>query len=203
MFHFAEFENRTKMPGQTIHINSSPLEKTHALTRTAMFSALLAVGAYIVIPMGPTHFTMQSMMVMLTGFCLGPRRAFLALVLYLAAGFIGLPVFGRGRAGPATLIAPTGGYYFGFAVGAVVCGFAARMGGSRRRRVLAMIAAGIVGSCVTLTIGAVWLHMLVIDSWWSAFLIGAVPFIPIEILKLGLAICIKEAFFPPKGEENA
>jgi Uncharacterized conserved protein len=161
------------------------------------------VGAYIVIPMGPTHFTMQSMMVMLTGFCLGPRRAFYALVLYLAAGCIGLPVFGRGRAGPATLIAPTAGYFFGFAASAVICGLAARVGGGRRRRVLAMIVAGLVGSCVTLAIGAVWLHMLVIDSWRSAFLIGAIPFVPIEILKLGLATCIKEAFFPPMGEENA
>ncbi len=191
------------MPGQTTQSNLSPLEKTLALTRTAMFAALLAVGAYIVIPMGPTHFTMQSMMVMLTGFCLGPRRAFLALLLYLAAGCIGLPVFGRGRAGPAALIAPTGGYYFGFAVGAVACGFAARIGGGRRRRVFAMIAAGIIGACVTLTIGAVWLRMLVIDSWRNAFFIGAIPFIPVELVKLGVAIYIKEAFFPPKEGENA
>lgn len=176
----------------------APLERLHDLTRTAMFAALIAAGAFIVIPIGPAHFTMQTMMIMLTGFCLGPKRAFLAMMVYLAAGFVGLPVFGRGRAGPAAFLAPTGGYYPGFVVEAVVIGLAANVPGGRARRIAAMAAAGLAGTAAMLTIGSTGLALLAIPDWKTAFILGFLPFAPIEPIKLALAIYIREAFYPPR-----
>src|SRR5262249_61686117 len=86
----------------------------------AMQHAALVVGASVVtalaaqvaipLPWTPVPITGQTFAVLLTGAVLGARRAFLAQVLYLLEGAVGLPVFAGGAAGMLKLIGPTGGY---------------------------------------------------------------------------------------------
>ena len=94
---------------------------TKDLAVCGLFSALIAVGAFIkiVIPVGPDtmNFTLQWFFVMLAGLLLGSRRAFFSVATYLVIGLVGFPVFARGG-GPAYLIRPTFGFLLGFALAA-------------------------------------------------------------------------------------
>ena len=100
-------------------------EKAKDLTVCGLFSALIAVGAFIkiVIPMGADsmNFTLQWFFVLLAGLLLGSKRAFLSVSTYLLIGLMGIPVFARGG-GPAYLLRPTFGFLLGFALAAYAMG---------------------------------------------------------------------------------
>lgn len=185
--------------------NAPPLalEQMHSLTRAAMFAALIAVGAFIMIPVGPLHISFQTMMLMLAGFCLGPRGAFWTMLLYLGATFIGLPMLGRGRAGPAVFFGPSCGYLPGFLCGAVIAGFAAGVAGSRRRRLAAMAVLGAIGTVVILACGSIGLRLTVTANWRDAFAFGLLPFLPGDLVKLALAIAIRETFLAKPWERTS
>ena len=100
-------------------------EKAKDLTVCGLFSALIAVGAFIkiVIPVGADsmNFTLQWFFVLLAGLLLGAKRAFLSVSTYLLIGLMGIPVFARGG-GPAYLLRPTFGFLLGFALAAYAMG---------------------------------------------------------------------------------
>ena len=175
-------------------------EELRDLVRLSMFAALIGAGALIYIPFGPLFLSLQTMMVMLTGFMLGPKKAGLAILVYLACGFIGLPMFGRGRTGPASFIGPTAGYFPGFAAGAMIAGLSTYVKGSRTRRLAAMILCGLVGTVVLLAMGSVGLRLTVIGDWGKAFAVGMYPFLPGDFAKMIAAALIKESFFPVREE---
>ncbi len=181
----------------------TPLADIHTLTRIALFAALIGAGAFIHIPLGPAHISLQTMMVILAGFCLGPKKAALALAAYLACGFIGLPMFGRGKAGPASFFGPTGGFLVGFLFGAIIAGFSARspFRNSRKKRIIAMAAFGTVGAVVILLMGATGMYLTIIPDWNRAMALGFWTFLPGDLIKMALAIAVKEAFFPNPGTE--
>lgn len=98
---------------------------TTDLALIASFAALNVVAALIPainIP-GPVPLTLQTLAVMLTGAILGARRGFLAILLYIALGLVGLPVFANGASGFGVLLGPTGGYLLSFLFAATLCGF--------------------------------------------------------------------------------
>jgi biotin transport system substrate-specific component len=92
------------------------------------FAAAIAAGAQIEVPLGEVPFTLQSFFVLLAGFTLGSLRGGLAVVLYLAAGALGLPVFSGSGAGAERLAGPTAGFLWGFLPMASIAGLAARNG---------------------------------------------------------------------------
>ena len=78
--------------------------KTKDLVLCAMFVALIAVGAFIKIPVPVVPFTLQFLFTMLAGLLLGPVNGALAVVVYIVLGLIGLPVFTQGG-GPGFAVA--------------------------------------------------------------------------------------------------
>ena len=82
------------------------------IAHIALFTALMAVCAWITIPFA-VPFTMQTFAVMLAAAVLGTRRALLSLILYLALGTVGIPVFSGFTGGFGVLAGPTGGYLIG------------------------------------------------------------------------------------------
>ncbi len=171
-----------------------PLCELRSLTRTAMFAALIAVGSFIIVPIGPTHFTLQTMMIILSGFCLGPKRALYVVFLYLAAGLVGLPVFGRGKSGLAAFLSPACGYMAGFVVGAATAGMAVWFRG-KKQRWRAMLFFGFVGAMLILVFGAVGMRFTVARDWSSAFAFGALPFVLTDTLKVAAAAALCQSFF--------
>ncbi|WP_282945350.1 biotin transporter BioY [Cellulomonas endometrii] len=90
----------------------------------ATFAAFVAVCA--VLPAIPTGgavpITLQTFGVVLTGLVLGPRRGALALLLYVAVGLAGLPVFSGAVGGLGVLGGPSAGYLLAFPLAAAVAG---------------------------------------------------------------------------------
>ncbi|WP_017792612.1 biotin transporter BioY [Leucobacter salsicius] len=94
------------------------------LALVATFAALIAVCS--VVPgfsLGPAAITLQTFAVLLCGAVLGANRGFLAVLLYLAVGAIGMPVFSGGSAGLAPFAGPTVGYLLSFPLAAWLTGF--------------------------------------------------------------------------------
>ena len=91
---------------------------------SAVFAALMAICAWISIPVGDTAFTMQTFAVFLALGVLGGKWGTTAILVYLLLGAVGLPVFSAFRGGLGALAGPTGGYLWGFlAAGLVYWGF--------------------------------------------------------------------------------
>lgn len=169
----------------------SPLR---SMVYASLFGALTAIGALIIVPLQPIPFTLQTFFTALSGALLGGRTGALSQVVYVILGCIGLPVFAGGKAGLGVLFGPTGGYLIGFIVGAYVIG----------KIVEAWAAAGILwtamailaGDLLIYTIGTFQLAIIADFSLLKAILVGVVPFILPELLKLlaaaALATRIKE-----------
>src|ERR687893_2110175 len=96
------------------------------------FSAFVALMAQVAIPLWPVPLTLQTLAVLLTGAALGSRRGTLALLVYLAEGAVGLPVFAGGASGVAYMLGPTFGYLVGFVLAAGLVGWLAERGWDRR-----------------------------------------------------------------------
>jgi len=148
-------------------------------------SLLVALSAQLAIGY-PIPITAQTFAVLIIAALLGSRRACLCMFAYILEGAAGLPFFAAGKAGPAVLFGPTGGYLVGFVVAAFVVGFLAERGWDRR--VTTTILAMIIGNIVIYAFGLAWLSHLA--GLRSALAGGLWPFIPGDILKIALAAAL-------------
>ena len=154
--------------------------------------ALVVAGALFVIlcariyiPVQPVPFTGQTFGVLLVGGALGFRRGLAALLLYIAIGAVGLPVYAEGKAGLAVIQGATGGYLIGFVVAAALVGRLAELGWDRRiGGALAMMA---IGTAVIYAIGVPWLKVVAGLSWPDAVAGGMTKFLIWDAAKLAVA----------------
>jgi biotin transport system substrate-specific component len=102
------------------------------LILVSMGVALTAVAAQLSIPVSPVPFTFQTLAVLMIGASYGFRTAGLTMAIYVALGVIGFPIFADGSSGLRVLVGPTGGFLIGFIFAAVLTGFLAEKGWSRR-----------------------------------------------------------------------
>ncbi|KHD14909.1 biotin transporter BioY [Clostridium butyricum] len=86
-----------------------------------IFAALIAVGAFIKIPIPICPFTLQFLFTNLAGLLLGKKVGSRAVGIYIILGLIGLPIFSEGG-GIGYFIHPTFGYILGFYAGTYVAG---------------------------------------------------------------------------------
>jgi len=173
----------------------SPLRR---MVYAAMFGALTAVGSLIVIPLQPLPITLQTLFTGLAGVLLGGYTGALSQIVYVLLGLIGLPVFAGGKAGLGTLLGPSGGYLIGFIVGAFVIG---KIVEARREAGLGWIGlALLMGNVVIYTLGVLQLSLVAHLSLVKAILVGVVPFLIGDLLKLItaalIAIKLRKNFTP-------
>ena len=151
-------------------------------------SLLVALSAQVAIPLpfSPVPITGQTLAALLIGALLGRRLGAVALLLYLAEGAIGLPVFAGGGVGLARLAGPTGGFLVGLVVAAYLVGALAERGWVRRpaTTVLAML----FGNVVIYAFGLTWLARFL--GAGQVLAAGLLPFIPGDLLKLALAAAL-------------
>lgn len=88
--------------------------KVRDMALCALFAALLAVCAWLCLPVADVAFTMQTFGIFLTLGLLGGKRGTAAIVVYLVLGAVGLPVFSGFQGGLGVLFGVTGGYLAGF-----------------------------------------------------------------------------------------
>ncbi|SDD22377.1 biotin transporter BioY [Belnapia rosea] len=165
------------------------LAKTNAL-RPALLalggSLAIAASAQIQVPMQPVPMTMQSLVVLLVGVAYGPRLGAATLLLYLAEGLCGLPVFAGFRAGPAALMGPTGGFLLGFVPAAALAGWLAARGWTQGLWRSAALFLG--GHAVLFAFGLAWLAVLAGPE--RAIALGLLPFLPGTALKSALGVAL-------------
>lgn len=95
-------------------------KKSRNLVLCALFSALLALCAWLSIPVGDLAVSLQTFGVLLALGLLGGGRGTGTILVYLVLGGVGLPVFSGFQGGLGHLLGPTGGYLWGFLAGALV-----------------------------------------------------------------------------------
>lgn len=138
--------------------------KTKDLVLCAMFVALIAVGAFIKIPVPVVPFTLQFLFTMLAGLLLGPVNGALAVVVYIVLGLIGLPIFTQGG-GPGYIFQPSFGYIIGFAVGTFVTGWIAEH--MEKKTITRYLIANLAGLFCVYAIGMIYYYIIcnfVIDT---------------------------------------
>lgn len=154
-----------------------------ALVLAGAGTALLTLSARVQVPFWPVPMTLQPLVVLLIGAFYGARLGAGTLLLYLAEGAIGMPVFAgtpeRGI-GLAYMAGPTGGYLLGFVAAAAVAGVA-----GRAHSVLRLFLGMGVACLVLYVMGAAWLATFV--GFPRAITLGVVPFIFGDVLKVALA----------------
>jgi len=148
----------------------------------AMFGAVTAVGAYMIIPLPLVPLTMQTFFVSLAPALLGGALGALSQVIYVLIGVIGFPVFAGGKAGLGVLMGPTGGYLIGFIAGAYIMGKLIEIRG--KPGFVWMALAMVVGHIALYALGVAQLMLVAKLSLGKAFAVGVVPTLPGGILKI-------------------
>jgi len=178
---------------QTTH--STLVQKTIGINPGFLTNIMLAIvgslalwaSAKISIPFYPVPMTMQTFVVLMIGMSCGWRLGGATILLYLAEGAIGLPVFSgtpeRGS-GLAYMAGPTGGYLLGFVISAVTVGWLAERGCGRNA--FTTLAAMTLGTAVIFAAGLIWLGSVI--GWDKPILaLGLTPFIFGAAIKIALA----------------
>ena len=178
--------------------NTSALPDIRKIIVIPLFSALITVGAYVIIPLGPIPLVLQNFFVVLCGMVLGPAAGAASLGLYLLMGCIGLPVFAGGTGGLAHFAAPTAGYLLSYPAAAALAGFLSSR--SRKKSGLLLYIRNLIAALAAfffiLAAGVTWLKFRLGLSWWAAIVMGLLPFIAGDIIK-----SLAAAFLAPRLRE--
>jgi biotin transport system substrate-specific component len=141
------------------------------------------------VPFYPVPMSMQTFAVLVIGAAYGWRLGAATVLLYLAEGAAGLPVFAgtpEKGVGLAYMLGPTGGYLVGFVAGAAVTGWLCERGWDRSWALL--LAAMLIGHVLIFVFGVAWLASLIgFDKAWAA---GVTPFYLATLLKTLLAAAV-------------
>ena len=162
-----------------------PLRRTVAVL---LGTALVTLAAQVAVPIPgtPVPMTLQPLAVLIVGGLVGPWLGAASLLLYLALGAAGLPVFTPvGLPGVARLLGPTGGYLLAYPLAAYAVGWLAGNSQQLGRLVLAALA-----GLVLIHLGGLAQLLVLTGSLGRAAQFGTLPFLLGDGLKLVLAALI-------------
>jgi biotin transport system substrate-specific component len=160
---------------------------TGKVVLTVAASAFIAACAHISLPLPftPVPLTLQNFAVILVGILLGPVAGFSAVILYLAEGATGLPVFTpHSVGGIAHLLGPNGGYLFSYPLAAAIAGWVVRALQPITTRFRSALIAAAVASLPIFIMGASWLSHLLHLSASATWVLAVAPFLPGEAIKI-------------------
>lgn len=164
----------------------------YSLILCALFAALIAVGAFIKIPVPFVPFTLQLLFTTLAGIVLGPKYGALSVGVYILIGLCGVPIFTQGG-GPSYVLQPTFGYLIGFLIGTFVTGLIVHK--VPQPSIKRLLVANFSGLLIVYTLGIIYYFFIAkfytntYEGVWSLFLYCFLLPIPGDIL-----ICIVCAF---------
>ena len=113
--------------------------KARNMALCGLFTAVLAICAWISVPMGDTVITLQTFGIFLTLGLLGGKRGTVTVLVYLLLGASGAPVFSGFRGGLGALLGTTGGYIFGFMSTSILYWIMTSIKDTPRIRLIAMV----------------------------------------------------------------
>jgi biotin transport system substrate-specific component len=167
---------------------ATPKTSIKGIVYAALFGALTAAGAFIVIPLPPVPITAQTFFVNLAAILLGGPLGALSQLVYILLGIVGMPVFNGGKAGIGILFGPTGGYLLSFIIAAFVIGLISTA--KKSAGIFWNIFAMIIGMLIIYSIGSLQLAYVAKITFRKALAIGVLPFIPGDVIKILLAAIV-------------
>jgi biotin transport system substrate-specific component len=163
-----------------------------ALVAGASLLVAFCARIYLPLPGTPVPLTVQNLGVLLVGLALGSRRGFAALVLYLAEGAVGLPVFSPALSGGLVhLMGPTGGYLIAYPFVAALTGYIFERG----RPSFARAAWASVAGEILLFAGGISQLYILTHSLAQALNFGLYWFIFAEVLKVMFAAAAARGWY--------
>ncbi|MFW5964605.1 MAG: biotin transporter BioY [Natronomonas sp.] len=172
-------------------------EMTLNIARVALLAALMGAFAYVSFPnpLTPTvPVTLQVLGVFLAAIFLGPVWGAAAMVVYLLAGALGVPVFSQGSAGLGVFFGATGGYLLSYPFAAALVGVVVH--GGLEPKAPKSISAGRLIAGMALAVPLVYafgipVYWYYLDVTWTTAIVNAgVYFVPAEVVKIAAAVGI-------------
>lgn len=153
------------------------------LTQISLLAALTLISGFILIPMGPVPFTLQTLFVLVTGLLLKPKAALLTQVLHLLLKLL--------VGGAQSVLSPSFGFLFGFILAAWVMSVLLH---KWKNSFVSYVKVTAIGTCLIYLIGMPYMAVIlngylgvdysVVQLFWA----GMGLFIPGDLLKAGLAV---------------
>jgi len=162
---------------------------------------ILTLAARTKVVFGPVDMSLQTLAVLLIAATFGLRLGVATLLLYMAEGLLGLPVF-QGTPekgiGFVYMLGSTGGYLAGFVIMAAIAGWAVDRGFDRNP--VKLFGAFLLAEAVMMAMGFAWLSSLIgVEKAW---LFGVVPFIVPDLIKVALASAVVPAVWAVLGRKG-
>jgi len=156
-----------------------------SLVLVALFAALISAGAFITVPIGPVPFVLQNFFTLLSGLVLGPFLGAAAVCLFILAGVIGVPVFSNNGSpmGIVRLMGPTGGFYLGYLLGAVVAGLVIGFPKQGEKIKVWRLSLAVFLGFLTVYIPGLFRLKFFLDTWPKTFAAGFFPFLIGDAIK--------------------
>ncbi|EDU36505.1 MULTISPECIES: biotin transporter BioY [Clostridium] len=171
--------------------------KTLTMSRCALFTALVAISAYIQIPVPfMDYFTLQFFFVLLAGMILGEKQGAISVGLYVLMGLLGVPVFAAGG-GIGYIFKPSFGYLLGFIMTAYAVGYTVKKINARTFR--AYLLSAFMGFIITYAIGLTY-KFLILNLYLktpTSFMIIFLSCFPLD-MPGDIFLCVISALFANK-----
>ena len=176
-------------------MKNEALKRTETVAFCGLAIALLAISAWVTVPLGPVPFTLQTMVLVFVVVLFPPREALVSVFGYLALGAIGGPVFSGTKGGLASIVGPTGGFLVGFGIGAILAVLllkAWREPEAKSARMLRAALAAVVLLLTSYVCG--WLQLMALTGMGpaAAFAAGIAPFIVLDAIKLSVGVALAQ-----------
>jgi biotin transport system substrate-specific component len=167
------------------------------LCQIALFAAILAVLSQISIPMpSGVPATLQTLAIGLCASCLGWKRGSISVLVYLALGAVGVPVFAQFSGGIAKFVGVTGGFLWGFLPMTLLCGAGAALQESMENKKLGNVLCVVLqaaGLLVCHFCGVLQFSMLAGRGFWTSALQVSVPYLLKDSISLVIAFVAAKA----------
>ena len=190
----------------TMSESSSKSTKNRAFIRDialiSVSAALITICSWISIPLGPVPFTLQTLGILAVMLTIRGRRGTIAIVVYLALGAVGVPVFAGFKGGIGAFLGPTGGFLIGFVIAALVYWLLEKVLFKRLMNTAVKtwvfgILSFVIFEIVMYVIGVIWFMTVYAAQTGPvglATVMGwcVIPFIIPDIVKMAVAVLIGE-----------
>lgn len=148
---------------------------------------LLILSAKVYIPAFPVPFTMQTLIVLILPVFMGKRLAMYNIALYCIIGLLGLEVFSPHVSGLMLLSSAQLGYIIGFVIATYIVGMMhSNISSLNKVQIVSYL---LLAQYTIFACGVLWLAYVLKDLP-QAILLGYVPFIIWDTLKLGIAFSV-------------
>ena len=165
----------------------------------SLFAAVCCVCSVVTLPIGVVPISLATFGVMATTMILGEKRAIISVILFIALGVVGLPVFAGMNGGVGVIAGPTGGYIYSYILMVPIVGLASKCLNKTLSSGMFTMLGCLAAMFVNYLVGTV--HFALVSgvgtkSFLELIVTCVLIFVPADIIKSILAILIAPRLKP-------